>query len=158
MAKESLSVPTKRFLSKALSKALLSDNNRGITLIELLVVIVILGLLAALVGPRVFKNVGKSKTAAAKTQIELLSQAIEQFKVDTGRFPTTDEGLNALTTNPGADGWDGPYLKKGVPPDPWKNPYHYAFPGNHGDYDLSSYGADGKEGGDGDNKDINNWE
>ncbi|MBF0566540.1 MAG: type II secretion system protein GspG, partial [Nitrospirae bacterium] len=99
-AKESLSEPAKSFPSKLPSKILLSDNNRGITLIELLVVIVILGLLAALVGPRVFKNVGKSKTAAAKTQIELLGQALEQFKVDTGRFPSTDEGLNALTTNP----------------------------------------------------------
>ncbi|WP_200873609.1 type II secretion system major pseudopilin GspG [Candidatus Magnetobacterium casense] len=135
----------------------MSDKG-GFTLIELLVVMVILGLLAALVGPRVFSKVGKGKQAAAKTQIELLSQGIEQFKVDTGRFPSNEEGLEALRTNPGADGWDGPYLKKKVPLDPWKQPYHYVYPGTNGDYDIFSYGADNKEGGDGDNKDINSWE
>ncbi|MBF0456451.1 MAG: type II secretion system major pseudopilin GspG [Nitrospirae bacterium] len=118
----------------------------------------ILGLLAALVAPRMFSKVGKSKQSAAKAQIELLGQALEQFKVDTGRFPSTEEGLDVLQKNPGADGWDGPYLKKNVPNDPWKRPYHYVYPGKHGDYDLYSFGADGQEGGDGENKDVTSWE
>lgn len=118
----------------------------------------ILGLLAALVAPRMFSKVGKSKQSAAKAQIELLGQALEQFKIDTGRFPSTEEGLEVLQKNPGADGWDGPYLKKTTPLDPWKHPYHYVYPGKHGDYDLYTYGADNQEGGDGENKDITSWE
>ncbi|MBF0486549.1 MAG: type II secretion system major pseudopilin GspG [Nitrospirae bacterium] len=137
---------------------LVLKDKRGFTLIELLVVMLILGLLAALVAPRMFNKVGKSKQSAARAQIELLGQALEQFKIDTGRFPSTEEGLDALQKNPGADGWDGPYLKKSVPSDPWKRPYHYVFPGNHGDYDLYSFGADGAEGGEGENKDIKSWE
>lgn len=133
-------------------------NQRGFTLIELLVVMVILGLLAALVGPNLFGKVGKGKQSAAKTQIEMLGQALDSFRLDTGRYPNTSEGLNALTSNPGIDKWDGPYLKKGVPLDPWSKPYQYQSPGQHGEYDLVSYGNDGASGGEGENKDINSWE
>lgn len=133
-------------------------NRQGFTLIELLVVMVILGLLAALVGPRLFGHVGAANQKAAKTQIEMLGQALDAFRLDVGRYPTTSEGLNALVTNPGVEGWNGPYLKKGLPNDPWKKPYMYESPGQHGDYDLVSYGADGAPGGEGENKDINSWE
>ncbi len=134
------------------------NNRRGFTLIELLVVMVILGLLAALVGPRLFGHVGAANQKAAKTQIEMLGQALDAFRLDIGRYPSTSEGLNALVTNPGVEGWNGPYLKKGLPNDPWKRPYQYQSPGEHGDYDLLSYGADGALGGEGENKDINSWE
>ncbi len=130
----------------------------GFTLMELLVVMVILGLLAALVGPRIWKNVTMSKQTTARTQIELLGQGLDQFRLDTGRYPAAQEGLEALRTNPGVEGWDGPYLRKAVPMDPWKKPYSYQSPGSHGDYDLSSYGQDGAPGGTGENKDISSWE
>lgn len=133
-------------------------NRQGFTLIELLVVMVILGLLAALVGPRLFGHVGAANQKAAKTQIEMLGQGLDAFRLDVGRYPTTSEGLNALVTNPGVEGWNGPYLKKGLPNDPWKRPYVYESPGQHGDYDLVSYGADGAPGGEGENKDVNSWE
>lgn len=133
-------------------------NRRGFTLIELLVVMVILGLLAALVGPRLFGHVGAANQKAAKTQIEMLGQALDAFRLDVGRYPSTSEGLSALITNPGVEGWSGPYLKKGLPNDPWKKPYIYQSPGEHGDYDLVSYGADGVPGGEGENKDVNSWE
>ena len=120
---------------------------------------VILGMLAALVFPKLLPKVGKGKQSAAKTQIELLGQALDQFRLDTGRYPTTSEGLNALLTDPGLPGWDGPYLKKGVPNDPWGRPYHYESPGTHvGDYDIISFGADGSPGGEGEAKDLNSWE
>lgn len=133
-------------------------NRKGFTLVELIVVMVILGMLAALVFPKFISKVGKGKVSAAKTQIELLGQALDQFRMETGRYPTTQEGLNALQVNPGVNGWDGPYLKKGIPNDPWGRPYHYESPGQHGDYDLYSYGADGNPGGEGENQDINSWE
>ncbi len=132
----------------------------GFTLIELMVVMIILGLLAALVVPRMFGRVGEAKKKAAYTQIELLGTALDSFKLDTGRYPTTAEGLEALITSvSGADSWNGPYLKKSeIPLDPWNNPYHYEEPGKHGDYDLYSYGADNAEGGEGDNADIVSWQ
>lgn len=133
-------------------------NHQGFTLIELLVVIVILGLLAGIVLPKYLAREKKGRQAAAKTQIELLGQALDQFRLDTGRYPNTSEGLNTLMTNPGTDKWDGPYLKKAVPNDPWGKPYIYQAPGSHGEYDLSSNGADGAPGGDGENKDIVSWE
>ncbi|MGH7322987.1 MAG: type II secretion system major pseudopilin GspG [Candidatus Rokuibacteriota bacterium] len=133
-------------------------NERGFTLIELLVVVIILGLLAALVGPRFFGRVGQSKQAAARVQIELLGTALDQFKLDTGRYPTTQEGLQALQTSPGnVTGWEGPYLKKDVPRDPWGNPYQYKAPGDHGDYDLWSHGGDSAAGGDGEASDVVSW-
>jgi len=133
-------------------------DRRGFTLIELLVVMVILAMLAALVGPKLFTKVGKGKQSAAKTQIELLGQALDSYRLDTGHYPSTSEGLNALVTSTGATGWDGPYLKKALPNDPWGKPYQYQSPGTHGEYDIFSYGADGAPGGEGENKDVASWE
>jgi len=138
---------------------LMKNKQRGFTLIELLIVMIILGLLAALVGPRLFKKVGKAKQQAAKTQIELLGSALDTFRLDVGRYPTTEEGLEALIKDPGIDNWDGPYLKKNkIPLDPWGRPYEYKCPGEHGEYDLYSLGADGQIGGEGENRDIVSWE
>lgn len=134
------------------------NNKKGFTLVELLVVMVIIGLLAALVGPRLFPKLGKGKQAAAKAQIELLGQALDQYRLDVGTYPTTEQGLNALSTNPGVDKWDGPYLKKGLPVDPWGKPYIYQQPGSNGEYDLFSYGRDGNPGGEGEDKDVTSWE
>lgn len=134
-------------------------NRRGFTLIELMVVMVILGMLAALVGPKLFKNVEQANVQTTKTQLSMLEQGLDSFRLDTGRYPNTTEGLNALVTNPGVDGWAGPYLaKKNVPLDGWKQPYQYQSPGTHGDYDLYSNGADKAQGGEGYNKDITSWE
>jgi general secretion pathway protein G len=132
---------------------------KGFTLIELLVVMVIIGLLGALVMPRLFKNVGKSKITATKAQIASFQTALGAYKLDVGTFPGTDEGLQALRAKPvSANNWDGPYLPKEIPPDPWGSPYVYKFPGEHGDEpDIVSYGADGREGGDGENADIYSW-
>ena len=134
------------------------SGHRGFTLIELMVVMVIIGLLAALVAPRLFPKLGKGKQAAAKAQIELLGQALDQYRLDTGAYPSTQEGLNALMTNPGQEKWDGPYLKKNLPLDPWGRPYFYQNPGTHGEYDLYSLGRDNKPGGEGEDQDVNNWE
>jgi general secretion pathway protein G len=133
-------------------------DQAGFTLIELLIVVIILGVLAALVGPRLFGRVGQSRQAAARVQIELLGAALDQFKLDVGRYPNTQESLQALQQSPGnAPGWEGPYLKKDVPRDPWGNPYQYRSPGEHGEYDLSSFGSDGAPGGDGEASDVTSW-
>ncbi|MDD5170927.1 MAG: type II secretion system major pseudopilin GspG [Syntrophales bacterium] len=132
-------------------------GQKGFTLVEMLVVMVILALLAALVGPRLFPKLGKGKQSAAKAQIELLGQGLDHFRLDVGRFPTTQEGLNILMVNPGVEKWDGPYLKKDVPNDPWGKPFIYQSPGTHGDYDLMSYGRDGVAGGEGEDQDIVSW-
>ncbi|MDA8155520.1 MAG: type II secretion system major pseudopilin GspG [Actinomycetota bacterium] len=134
-------------------------HKEGFTLIELMVVLIILSLLAALVGPRLFSKVGKGKQVAAASQIKIFGQALDQYKLDTGDYPTTEQGLSALQANPGGiQGWDGPYLKKGIPKDPWGRPYNYQCPGQHGDYDLYSYGKDGVPGGTGESKEVDSWE
>jgi general secretion pathway protein G len=142
-----------------MNRNLYLTDKKGFTLVELLVVLVIIGLLAALVGPKLFPKLGKGKQAAAKAQIELLEQAMDQFRLDVGQYPTTQEGLNALVANPGgSERWEGPYLKKGLPNDPWGKPYQYQCPGTHSEYDLFSYGRDGSPGGEGEDKDVNSWE
>lgn len=135
-------------------------KNNGFTLLELLVVLGIIALLAGIVGPQVMKHMGASKTKAAKVQIEDLSAALDMYKLDVGRYPTTEQGLSALVENPSdTKRWNGPYLRKTkVPEDPWMEAYHYAAPGEHGSFDLYSYGADGKEGGEGEDQDIASWE
>jgi general secretion pathway protein G len=135
-------------------------DQRGFTLIELLVVIIILGLLAGLVGPRLFGRVGQSKQAAARAQIELFGAALDQYRLDVGAYPPSGVGLDALVRNPGVNNWNGPYLKKNaVPRDPWGYAYRYkCCPGDHGDYDIWSDGADGAPGGDGENADITSWQ
>jgi general secretion pathway protein G len=134
-------------------------RDEGFTLIELLVVLIILGLLSALVAPKFFGKIEKAKTKTAKAQVELLGAALDDFRLDNGRYPTTEEGLKALREKPGdLETWDGPYLPKPVPEDPWGRPYHYQSPGEHGDYDLFSYGKDGVEGGEKDNQDVVSWE
>jgi general secretion pathway protein G len=132
----------------------------GFTLIELLVVIVILGLIAGLVGPRLFGRVGQSKLATAKAQIELFGAALDQYRLDVGAYPIGAAGLQALVQNPNVASWNGPYLKKNaVPVDPWGRPYQYkCCPGDHGDYDMWSHGADGAPGGEAENADVSSWE
>jgi general secretion pathway protein G len=132
----------------------------GFTLIELLVVIIILGLLAGLVGPRLFGRVGQSKQAAAKAQIELLGAALDQYRLDVGSYPASQLGLDALVKNPNVPNWNGPYLKKpAVPADPWGHAYRYkCCPGDHGEYDIWSEGADSAPGGDGENADVTSWQ
>jgi general secretion pathway protein G len=135
------------------------NKQKGFTLIELLVVIIILGLLSALVAPKFFGKVDKAKMKTTKTQIELFGSALDEFRLDNGRYPTTEEGLNALREKTGnLPNWDGPYLPKAIPPDPWGNPYHYRSPGEHGPYDLVSFGMDGAAGGEGNDRDIVSWE
>lgn len=133
-------------------------REKGFTLLELLVVMVIIGLLAGLVAPRYFEQIGKSNTKIARAQIESLGKALDQFRLDVGAYPTTEQGLQALMTKPqDAPHWSGPYLQKAVPPDPWDRPYQYRAPGEHADYDLYSYGKDGQPGGSGENADVTSW-
>ncbi len=130
----------------------------GFTLVELLVVMVIIGLLATLVAPGLIKQLGKSQQSAAKSQIASLEDGLDKFRLDTGRYPSTQEGLSALVANPGVEKWDGPYVKNSLLNDPWGRPYHYECPGTHGDFDIYSYGRDGNPGGEKEDKDINNWD
>jgi len=134
------------------------SDNRGFTLIEIMIVMIIIGLLAALVAPKFFGRLATAKLSSAKAQIELFGTALDAFRLDTGRYPTTEEGLKALREKPsGVDNWSGPYLPKEIPLDPWKRSYIYKSPGEHGEYDLISYGLDGVEGGDGENQDVVSW-
>jgi general secretion pathway protein G len=154
-------MPTERPISTPLRRARarrLLGNQAGFTLIELLVVVIVLGLLVGLVGPRLFGRVGQTKQAAAKAQIELLGAGLDQYRLDVGAYPNTSQGLDAMQRNPGVPNWNGPYLKKAVPKDPWGNPYKYRSPGQHGEYDLWSEGADGAPGGEGENADIVSWD
>jgi len=134
-------------------------TENGFTLLELLVVMVIIGLLAGFVAPRYFAQVGKSQVKAARAQIDALDKALEQYRIDVGHLPTTEQGLAALNAQPpGEQNWAGPYLKKEVPLDPWGSAYLYAEPGTHNtDYDLISLGKDGRVGGTGEAADLGNW-
>ncbi len=130
---------------------------RGFSLIELLIVMIILGLIASLVGPKLFGKLGMAKNKTAKTQIEMLMTALDGYRLDVGRYPSQGEGLQALVTNPGNNNWAGPYLRKDVPDDPWGNPYQYQNPGEHGEIDVFSYGLDGRAGGEGEDADVVSW-
>jgi general secretion pathway protein G len=131
------------------------SKQRGFTLLELLVVVAIIGLLVAYVGPRYVSQIGKSETAAARAQIDALAKALDSFRLDTGHYPSATQGLAALRERPSGEAkWNGPYLQKDVPADPWGKPYVYRVPGAKSDYELKSYGRDGAPGGSGDNADI----
>ena len=133
----------------------LHRRKQGFTLLELLVVIVIIGLLAGYVAPRYFSQVGRSEIQVAKAQIDSLEKALDQYRLDMRRYPSAEEGLQALTAKPdNASAWSGPYLKKSVPTDPWGRPYVYRTPGQKGEFELFSYGRDGKPGGSGEDADI----
>jgi len=133
-------------------------KNTGFTLLELLVVMVIIGLLAGYVGPRYFAQIGKSEVKTARAQIDAFEKALDQYRLDTGHYPSSTQGLAALMTSPANElRWAGPYLKKAVPPDPWGNAYIYKQPGEHGEFDLLSYGKDGQPGGSDEAADIVNW-
>ena len=142
-----------------MNRARASQRASGFTLLELLVVMVIIGLLAGFVAPRYFAQVGKSQVKAARAQIDALDKALDQYRIDVGHLPTSEQGLAALNTQPqGEQNWAGPYLKKEVPFDPWGNAYLYVEPGTHNnDFDLMSYGKDGRQGGTGEAADLGNW-
>ena len=136
-----------------------SHRERGFTLIELLVVLVILGFLAAIAAPQVIKYLGTAKTDTAKVQVDRLSTVLDLYRLEVGHYPTQEQGLDALLTRPpGTDNWNGPYIKKRETlTDPWGRPYRYRYPGEHGEYDVYSLGADGQVGGEGENRDITSW-
>lgn len=131
--------------------------NDGFTLMELLVVLVIIGLLAGLVGPLLYNKINPAKQTIARGQIGNFTTALESFWVDTGDFPSTQQGMGALRENPGVAGWNGPYLRKDIPTDPWGNPYNYVYPGKDGQFEIVSFGSDGVEGGTDENADVTSW-
>ena len=134
-------------------------DQRGFTLLELLVVLVVLGLLAGIVAPKYFNQLGRSEIKVARAQIEGLSKAIDIYRLEVGRYPSTEQGLGALVLAPSDEPkWAGPYLQKTIPQDPWGHEYVYRSPGEYGDYDLLSLGKDGQPGGDGENAEITNWQ
>jgi general secretion pathway protein G len=131
---------------------------RGFTLLELLVVMVIIGLLAGYVGPKLFGQIGKSESKVTRAQLDALQKSLDQYRIDTGRYPSTQQGLAVLVQRPADEPrWQGPYLSKAVPMDPWSRPYVYRAPGQHGEYDLFSLGRDGALGGEGSDADITSW-
>lgn len=133
-------------------------QSAGFTLLELLVVLVIIGLLVGYVAPRYFSQVGKSEVKVARAQMKALEDALDQYRLDVGRYPNTEQGLAALFTQPAGEArWQGPYLKKTAPNDPWGNAFQYKEPGEHGEYDLISLGKDGQPGGTAEAADITNW-
>ncbi len=134
-------------------------RSAGFTLLELLVVMVIIGLLVGYVGPKYFSQIGKSEVKTARAQIDALGKALDQYRLDTGHYPTTEQGLAALNAAPAGEAkWGGPYLQKNLPSDPWGKPYQYKAPGEHGEYDLWSFGKDGQAGGADESADIVNWQ
>ncbi len=134
------------------------SRRRGFTLLELLVVMVIIGLLAGYVGPKFFGQIGKSEVKAARAQVDALQKSLDQYRLDVGRYPSTEQGLAVLVTKPADEPkWQGPYLAKAVPKDPWGNDYQYRAPGEHGEYDLLSLGKDGRPGGEGEDADLTSW-
>jgi general secretion pathway protein G len=134
------------------------SRRRGFTLLELLVVMVIIGLLAGYVGPKFFGQIGKSEVKAARAQIDALQKSLDQYRLDVGRYPSTEQGLAVLVAKPADEPkWQGPYLAKAVPKDPWGNDYQYRAPGEHGEYDLLSLGKDGRPGGEGEDADLTSW-
>jgi len=136
----------------------LARSQRAFTLLELLVVMVIIGLLAGFVAPKYFGQIGKSEVKVARAQIDALDKALEQYRLDLGKYPSTEQGLAALNVSPpGEAKWAGPYLRKDAPLDPWGRAYVYRFPGERGDFDIVSYGRDGRPGGEGEDQDIGNW-
>jgi len=138
-------------------QALTASVNRGFTLLELLVVMAIIGLLAGYVGPRYFAQIGKSEVKVARAQLDALDKALEQYRLDTGHFPTQEQGITAIVKKPANEPrWDGPYLKKELPMDPWGRSFVYKFPGERGDFDLVSLGKDGAPGGSGESADLRN--
>ena len=141
-----------------MSTSFATRKSRGFTLLELLVVMVIIGLLAGFVAPRFFAQIGKSETKVARAQLDALEKALDQYRLDVGQYPTTEQGLLALRAAPQQVArWQGPYLKRDIPEDPWGRAYVYKRPGQHGDYDLVSMGADGQPGGDGEATDVVSW-
>lgn len=151
--------PIPTILPTSLPMTAMTRRRHGFTLLELLVVLVIIGLLVAFVAPRYFSQVGKSETKMARAQIKSLEDALDQYRMDVGRYPTSEQGLDALNAQPAGEArWQGPYLRKAVPKDPWGNAYVYASPGEHGEYDLQSLGKDGQPGGEGEAADIVNWQ
>jgi general secretion pathway protein G len=134
-------------------------TNRGFSLIEIMVVMIIIGLLAGLVGPKLFGQLGKAKQKTAKAQIEMIMASLDAYRLDVGSYPSQQEGLEALVNNPGEGDWAGPYLAKSqVPVDPWKNSYIYRNPGQNSEIEVMSLGQDNKEGGDGEDADIKSSE
>ncbi|MEN8134927.1 MAG: type II secretion system major pseudopilin GspG [Thermodesulfobacteriota bacterium] len=142
-----------------MKRNLLLNDNRGFSLIEIMVVMIIIGLLASFIGPQLFGKLGKAKQTTAKAQIEMLMAALDAYRLDVGKYPSQQEGLEALVRDPGESDWTGPYLTKAkVPVDPWKNPYLYRNPGQNAEVEISSLGNDNKDGGDGEDGDVNSWD
>lgn len=145
-------------VKSSLIRKVRTQSDAGFTLLELLVVMVIIGLLAGYVAPKYFSQIGKSETKAAMAQIDALGKALDQYRLDTGHYPSNEQNLVALFNRPANEPkWAGPYLKKAAPLDPWGMPYVYRHPGEHGEYDLFSFGKDGQPGGTGDAADVTNW-